>query len=73
MIHWCVRTCSSHASTNTHIVGSLLNSLANLSIETVRDVHHRGSLLQDTKRLDQRLWQPLRWATNVKVLQGTVS
>ena len=53
----------------THVICSLLDSVANLWIHAIANVNKRRRLLEDTKGLDEGFWQALRGTTDVEILQ----
>jgi hypothetical protein len=52
--------------------GSIGNSLANLRIKPVGYINMCSGFLKDTKCFDERGRKAFGWATNIKVLKGSV-
>lgn len=54
---------------HTDFVGCLLDSLADLGVQTVSDIDDRGSLLQNTERFDKGWGKTFGGTADVEILQ----
>ena len=56
-------------ASRTNLVGGLLDSFADLGIESISDIHDGCSLLEDTECFDEWWGESFRRTTNIKILK----